>query len=48
MLQYTINGKKVEVAVRKAIMGEEVVQKSALANPSCLDSYYNLPELQDY
>ncbi|KAJ8313031.1 hypothetical protein KUTeg_010404 [Tegillarca granosa] len=47
-IPYTINGKKVEVAVRKAIMGEEVVQKSALANPSCLDLYYNLPELQGY
>lgn len=47
-LQYTINGKKVEVAVRKAMMHEEVVQKGALANPQCLELYHNIKELEGY
>ncbi len=44
--QYTINAKKVEVAVKKIISGEEVQQRGALANPQSLDLYYNIPELQ--
>ena len=45
--QYTISGKKVEVAVERIISGEDVVsQRGALANPSSLDLYYNLPDLQ--
>ena len=47
-LQYTINGKKVEIAVRKAMMREEVVQKGALANPQCLELYHNIKELEGY
>lgn len=45
---YTISGKKVEVAVRRVIMGQEVVQKGALANPESLLQYQNIPELQGY
>ena len=47
-LQYTINGKKVEIAVRKAMLREEVVQKGALANPQCLELYHNIKELEGY
>ncbi|VDI51839.1 acetoacetyl-CoA synthetase [Mytilus galloprovincialis] len=47
-IPYTINSKKVEAAVRKAMMGEEVVQKGALANPQCLELYHNIKELQNY
>jgi len=47
-LQYTISGKKVEVAVRRTIMGEDVPQRGALANPDCLLQYANIPELQGY
>jgi acetoacetyl-CoA synthetase len=36
---YTINGKKVEVAVKKIIHGLEVKNKDALANPECLDFF---------
>ena len=46
--QYTINGKKVEVAVKGAIMGQDVPQKGALANPDCLQLYYNIKELEGY
>ena len=44
-IPYTINGKKVELAVRKVIHGQEVKNKDALANPQALDLYANLPEL---
>ncbi len=36
---YTINGKKVEVAVKKLIHGEEVLNRDALANPGVLDFF---------
>ena len=45
ILQYTINSKKVEVAVKKIISGEDVKQRGVLANPDSLDLYYNIPEL---
>ena len=48
LLQYTISGKKVEVAVKKAIMGQNVVQKGALINPDSLQQYYNIKELEGY
>ena len=44
-LQYTINSKKVEVAVKKIISGQEVGPRGALANPASLDLFYNIPEL---
>ncbi|XP_078339308.1 acetoacetyl-CoA synthetase-like [Crassostrea virginica] len=47
-IPYTISGKKVEVAVRRAIQGQEVVQRGALANAASLDHYYDIPELKQY
>lgn len=47
-IPYTINGKKVEVAVKKAICGEEVKNKDSLANPECIDFYYNISELNGF
>ena len=46
--QYTINGKKVEVAVKRIISGEDIQQRGALANPDSLDLYYNIPQLQGF
>lgn len=46
-IPYTINMKKVELAVRSVIHGEEVANRDALANPESLDLYRDLPELQD-
>ncbi|MGD9330181.1 MAG: acetoacetate--CoA ligase [Desulfobacterales bacterium] len=43
---YTLNMKKVELAVRKVIHGEPVTNKDALRNPEALDFYTDLPELQ--
>ena len=45
-IPYTINGKKVEVAVKKILVGEPVKNKNALANPECLELYKNIPQTQ--
>ena len=46
-IPYTINMKKVELAVRNVIHGKPVLNKDALANPEALDLYQDLPELQN-
>ena len=38
------HGKKVEVAIKRILVGEEVRNKGALANPECLELYKNIPE----
>jgi len=43
---YTINGKKVELAVKKIIEGKEVLNKDALKNPECLEAFKDLQELK--
>ena len=45
-IPHTLNGKKVELAVRKIIHNEPVLNRDALANPEALDFYKDLPELQ--
>ncbi|VEN73963.1 Acetoacetyl-coenzyme A synthetase [Candidatus Desulfarcum epimagneticum] len=42
---YTLNMKKVEVAVKKIIHGKPVTNKDALKNPEALDFFENIPEL---
>lgn len=44
---YTLNMKKVELAVKKVIQGQEVKNKDALKNPEILDFYANLKELKE-
>ncbi|MCX6235351.1 MAG: acetoacetate--CoA ligase [Bacteroidetes bacterium] len=39
---YTINGKKVEIAVKKLLHGEDVPNRDALANPAVLDYFKSL------
>ena len=41
-IPYTRSGKKVELAVRGALMGERATNESALANPEALAEYYAL------
>jgi acetoacetyl-CoA synthetase len=43
---YTLNMKKVELAVKKVIQGQEILNKDALMNPEALDFYANIEELQ--
>jgi acetoacetyl-CoA synthetase len=45
-IPYTLNMKKVELAVKKVIQGQEVLNKDALSNPQALDYYENIEELQ--
>jgi acetoacetyl-CoA synthetase len=44
---YTLNMKKVELAVKKIVQGQPVLNKDALSNPEALDYYANLDELQE-
>lgn len=46
-IPYTLNMKKVELAVRKVIHGQPVQNKDALRNPESLDYYQDLPELKE-
>ncbi|MFH1151377.1 MAG: acetoacetate--CoA ligase [Actinomycetota bacterium] len=44
---YTLNMKKVELAVKNVIEGKPVKNKDALKNPESLDYYADLPELEE-
>ncbi|UCH89015.1 MAG: acetoacetate--CoA ligase [Thermoplasmata archaeon] len=46
-IPYTISGKKVEIAVRKIIEGQEVLNRDALKNPEALELYADLKELKE-
>jgi acetoacetyl-CoA synthetase len=46
-IPYTLNMKKVEMAVKKAIDGKPVLNKDALSNPEILDFYSNIKELHE-
>lgn len=43
-IPYTINGKKVEGAVRSIVLGQSIKNKGSLANPESLDEYSKLSE----
>ena len=44
-IPYTINGKKVELAVKQIIQNQNVINKDALVNPESLDYYKEMEEL---
>ena len=44
---YTLNMKKVELAVKKVVEGRPVLNKDALGNPEALDYYADITELQE-
>jgi acetoacetyl-CoA synthetase len=46
-IPYTLNMKKVELAVKKIIHGQEVLNKDSLTNPEALDYYVDLKELRE-
>ncbi len=46
-IPYTLNMKKVELAVKKTVQGEAVLNRDALRNPESLDYFKDLPELKD-
>ncbi len=45
-IPYTLNMKKVELAVKKVIQNQPVKNKDALSNPQVLDFYANIKEIQ--
>ncbi|MEF8889160.1 MAG: acetoacetate--CoA ligase, partial [Desulfohalobiaceae bacterium] len=45
-IPYTLNMKKVELAVKRTLQGEEVKNKDALRNPESLENFRDIPELQ--
>jgi len=46
-IPYTLNMKKVEIAVKKVIQNQTVSNKDALINPEALDCYANIEELKE-
>jgi acetoacetyl-CoA synthetase len=46
-IPYTLNMKKVELAVKKVIEGKAVLNKDALRNPEALDFYGSIKELKE-
>jgi len=46
-IPYTLNMKKVEIAVRKIIQGKKIQNRDALSNPEILDYYASIPELKE-
>ncbi len=45
-IPYTVNGKKVELAVRNVIHGKPVLNREALANPDALELYKDIKDLR--
>jgi acetoacetyl-CoA synthetase len=46
-IPYTLNMKKVELAVKKTVQGEAVLNRDALRNPESLDYFKDLAELRE-
>ena len=46
-IPYTLNQKKVELAVKKLLKGQEVKNRDALRNPDALDHFVGLKELEE-
>lgn len=45
-IPYTLNMKKVEISVKRAVANEPITNTDALLNPECLEFYKNIPDLQ--
>jgi len=45
-IPYTLNMKKVEMAVHKVVHGREVTNRDALKNPEALELFVDLPQLR--
>jgi acetoacetyl-CoA synthetase len=46
-IPYTLNMKKVELAVKRTVEGKPVTNKDALKNPECLEVFANMKELSE-
>jgi hypothetical protein len=46
--QYTMNGKKVEIAVTTIVSGSQFVPSATIANPGSLESYYKYLHIEKF
>ncbi|GFY50156.1 acetoacetyl-CoA synthetase [Trichonephila inaurata madagascariensis] len=46
-IPYNINGKKVEMVVKK-IINKQSFDSGTVINPECLENFYNVPELEEF
>ena len=42
----TINAKKVELPIKRIVSGQKVIPSGTLANPACLDYYYQFVDAE--
>ncbi|CAF0849666.1 unnamed protein product [Didymodactylos carnosus] len=47
-IPYTVNGKKVEIPVRRILEGQKVCATGSLMNPDCLEYFRHIPELSQW
>ena len=43
-----MNGKKIEIAVKKIVSGMRVVPSATVANPEALESYYKYQDIEKF
>lgn len=46
-IPYTINGKKIELAVKQIVSGQTIVPSGAVANPESLETYEKFVNLEE-
>lgn len=46
--QYTLNGKKIEVAVKQIVSGSQLKPSGAVANPESLKEYYKYYNIENF
>ena len=46
--QYTVNRKKIEIAVKKIVSGMRVVPSATITNPESLKSYYKYQDMDKF
>ena len=45
--QYTVNGKKIEIAVKQIVSGSNLTPSGTVANPESLKLYYKYRDIED-
>jgi acetoacetyl-CoA synthetase len=48
MLQYTVNGKKIEIAVKRIVSGSNLKPSGTVANPASLELYYKYRNIESH
>jgi acetoacetyl-CoA synthetase len=45
--QYTVNNKKIEIAVKHIVSGSNLMPSGTVANPESLDNYYKFRDIEN-